>query len=333
MEIERFVSKGTTPPVFEAVRGIPESAVEPLPEGVTCLVAREGGRPAARLGLYAREDLVGAPGGSGLIGHYEALNRDAGVALLGAACRELADQGVARVLGPMNGSTWMRYRLALPSQPGDPACEPPFFAGEPRNSFDYPEHFEAAGFRVVARYESRIDDLAGDALDAGEVTARATEGGFSLRALDVAHFDAELAMLYSLSHESFAENLFYSPIDEAAFRALYQPLRSLMDPQFVLIALDRAERPCGYLFAFADPLSVRDGQPVRLIAKTVAVSPRARGHGVANHMLDRIRSSSRSRGYSEVIHALMHVSNLSTRMSARFGSEVFRRYALWEWAP
>jgi GNAT superfamily N-acetyltransferase len=113
----------------------------------------------------------------------------------------------------------------------------------------------------------------------------------------------------------------------------YQPLRGRMDADFVQVALDRDRRPCGYLFVFADPVAARDGGPGRLIAKTVAVAPRARGHGLANHMLDRIRSSARRRGYHEMIHALMHVANASTSMSSRHGGRVFRRYALWEWTP
>ena len=333
MHITRFVAEGPAPPRFEAVRGLPELPVEPLARGVPCLVASTAGRAVARLSLQLGEDLVGAPGRSGLVGHYEALSREAGVELLGAACHELAEQGAVRVLGPMNGSTWARYRLALPSLPGDAACEPPYFASEPRNPFEYPEHFDAAGFRACARYESRMDDLATDAPDAGEVAARVAQAGYSFRPLDLERFDAELATLHGLSLGAFNDNLYYSPIGEDTFRAMYEPLRSRMEPEFVLIALDRSRNACGFLFAFADPLCVRDGHPWRLIAKTVAVAPAARGHGVANHMLDRVRAAARGRGFSELIHALMHVSNLSTRMSARYGSGVFRRYALWEWTP
>jgi GNAT superfamily N-acetyltransferase len=333
VEIERFVSDGTIPPAFRDVRGLPGIPVEPLPRGVRCLVAREAGRPLARLGLHLRDDLHGAAGRSGLVGHYEALDRGAGAALLAAACRELAAAGVARVLGPMNGSTWSRYRLALPAEPGDPVGEPAYFAAEPRNPFDYPAHFDDAGFRIAARYESRIDDLAEDAADAKQVAARVAEAGFSLRPLDLDGFDAELDLMFALSLESFAENLYYTPIDRAAFRAMYEPLRRLMDPEFVLVALDREERPCGYLFAFADPASAAGDRPGRVIAKTVAVSPRARGHGLANHMLDRIRWAARRRGHREMIHALMHVANVSTRMSSRHGGRIFRRYALWEWTP
>jgi GNAT superfamily N-acetyltransferase len=325
LEIERFVSDGTPPPVFEATRGIPGLPVESPPAGVACRVARVSGRPVARLTVEARAGLTGAPGLSGMVGHYEALAHEAGVALLRDACLELARAGVARVLGPMNGSTWARYRLALPGRPGDPVFEPPFFAAEPRNPFDYPGHFEAAGFRVAALYESRLDDLASDAPDAGEVAARVAGAGFSLRPLDLEHFDAELDVLFALSLEAFAQNPYYAPIEADAFRAMYVPLRARMDAEFVEVAVDRDRRPCGYLFAFADP--------PRLIVKTVAVAPRARGQGLANHMLDRMRATARRRGHREIIHALMHVANPSTSMSRRHGGRVFRRYALWEWTP
>ena len=332
-QVEHFVSDGATPPAFAEVRGIPDLPVERLAPGVPCLVARASGRPVARLSMQTREDLVGAPGRSGLVGHYEALEPGAGTALLETACRELAGMGAIRVLGPMNGSTWMRYRLALPARSGDDTFDPPYFAAEPRNPFDYPEHFEAAGFRVAALYESRIDDLATDAPDAEAVALRVARAEFSLRPLDLEHFDAELDVLFELSLEAFARNPYYSPIEAKAFRELYEPLRGSMDAEFVQVAIDRDQRPCGYLFAFTDPVAFQNGGSRRLIAKTVAVAPRARGQGLANHMLDLIRRAARRRGYREMIHALMHVDNASTSMSSRHGGRVFRRYALWEWTP
>jgi len=333
MNVERIVAGETLPPEFESVRGLPELPVEPLAPGVPCLIARDGGHAVARLSLHLADDLHGAPGRSGLVGHYEAASREAGAALLAAARRDLVERGAVRVLGPMNGSTWARYRLALAAEPGDLESTPPFFTGEPRNPLDYPEHFAAAGFHVCARYESRIEALDADASDAGAVAARVAEAGFSFRPLDLARFEVELGSLFALSLESFADNLYYTPLAEPAFRSMYVPLRSRMDPELVLLALDRERKPCGFLFAFADPLSVRDGHPERLIAKTVAVAPRARGHGIANAMLDRVRAAARARGMREVVHALMHVANFSMRMSGRQSSRVFRRYALWEWTP
>ena len=333
MIIERFRSDGSTPRAFEAVRAIPEHPLERLAPGVQCLVALDAGKPVARLSLHLREDLVGAPGRSGLVGHYEALDRDAGVVLLTEACRTLVDEGAVRVLGPMNGSSWDRYRLAIVDEPGDPSPSPPFFPGEPANPPDYPRHFEAVGFHVVARYESRIDGLERDAPDAADVAARVAEAGISIRPLDVARFGAELDMLFAVSLEAFSGNAFYSPIGRVAFHALYEPLLGIMDPDFVLVAVERGGRACGFLFAYTDATREREGQPRCLIAKTVAVAPDARGHGVAKHLLDRVRSAARGRGYVELVHALMHVTNLSTRLSARHDSRIFRRYALWEWTP
>jgi GNAT superfamily N-acetyltransferase len=157
--------------------------------------------------------------------------------------------------------------------------------------------------------------------------------GFSFRPLDLEHFDAELDVLFELSLEAFAQNPYYSPIEAGAFRAMYEPLRARMDPEFVQVAMDRDQRPCGYLFAFSDPPAAGSGAVARLIAKTVAVTPRARGQGLANHMLDRLRAAGWRRGHREMIHALMHVANASTSMSSRHGGRLFRRYALWEWTP
>jgi len=50
-------------------------------------------------------------------------------------------------------------------------------------------------------------------------------------------------------------------------------------------------------------------------------------------MLDLIRRRALASGCGSVIHALMHVKNLSMRMSARHRTRVFRRYALYQWTP
>lgn len=335
--IEPLRAGAKPPPAFSAVLGPPGAPLDPVAPDTRCLIAWSNDEPRARCTLSLRDDLNGAPGKTGMIGHYEARDADAGAALVRAAASTLAALGAMRVLGPVDGSTWHRYRFALPSVPDDPVWDPPVFGGEPRNDFDYPGHFEAAGFTIAARYESRADDLtaAGAAADddARALAGRIAGAGFSLRPIDLTRFEQELETLWALSVAAFADNLYYAPIDAAGFRALYEPLRGRIDPGLVSIALDRAERPCGYLFAYPDPLAVREGAPRRLIVKTVAVLPAARGHGLANHMLDRVRWSARRRGCDTVIHALMHVENFSMRMSARHGGRLFRRYALWQWTP
>jgi len=313
---------------------LPPPPPEPLAPGTACLLARRNGEPVARCSILAASGLHAAPETSGMIGHYEALEGEAGAALITQARERLAESAVARVLGPMNGNTWARYRLALPSEPADPSFDPPVFPAEPRNPFDYPDHFAAAGFEVAARYESRIDThLDAAVTEADALAGRVCEAGVTIRTLDLSRFDDELEALFRLSLEAFADNLYYTPIDLDSFRAMYQGTRALIDPELVLLAHDRSGRLVAYQFAFPDPVSRFEGRATRVIVKTVATAPEARGLGIASHMLDLIRERARAKGYRAVIHALMHVSNFSVRMSVRHQGQIFRRYALYQWTP
>lgn len=310
------------------------SGSESVPPGATCLVAWRGDRPLACCSLMTAADLHSAPGVTGMVGHYEALEHEAGVALLLHARELLAARGVARVLGPLNGSTWARYRLVLPPAPEDPTYDPPSFLGEPRNPLEYPEQFEAAGFELVSRYESRIDEAPGEeAADAAQLAARVRSQGIRIRPLDPGRFDDELRTLFDVSLAAFAENPYYAPIELDSFRRMYQGIRPLIDPGLVLIAEDVRGAALGFQFAFLDPLSRRNDRPTRAIIKTIATLPAARGRGLAGHMFDLIRRAACERGCVAVIHALMHVTNFSMNMSARHRTRHFRRYALYQWLP
>lgn len=311
---------------------------DPPAMGSMRMVAWRGDLPVARLACGLVHDLHDAPGVSGWIGHYEAMGSEGGAALLQHACRTLADRGAVRVLGPMNGSTWARYRLAirpgLPNERRGTVSEedrPPFL-GEPWNPARYPADFVAGGFSVAAHYESRIDlHLDDEPEDAVAMAKRVGEAGVGVRPLDLAHFDQELEQLFALSLECFAGNLYYTPIDFETFRSQYLRIQPLVDPELVLIAEAR-ERPVAFQFAFRDPRSPEPQTP-RVIVKTVATSPACRGLGLGGHMLDLIRRRARAMGAGSVIHALMHVRNLSMRMSARHRTEIFRGYELYQWTP
>jgi ribosomal protein S18 acetylase RimI-like enzyme len=303
---------------------------EPVTAGARCLLARCGDRPAARLAYTFAEDLHGAPGRTGLVGWYETIDVAAGFAVLRAAVERLAADGAVRVLGPINGSTWGRYRLALPPEPWGTPMEPTFLS-EPTNLPDYPRDFRQAGFRVAAEYESAIiEDLAAPDAKRDELAERIRSRGVVIRPLDAARFDEELRALYELSVTAFAENLYYSPIGFDEFRARYQPLRPLLDPELVRLAEDADGRLLGFVFAFPDLLTMQDGRPTRAVLKTLATAPAARGLGLGTFLTDEVRRLAHEKGYASVIHALMQADNASVNIS-RHTARVFRRYALYEW--
>ncbi|CAN5618159.1 hypothetical protein BH23GEM7_BH23GEM7_41520 [soil metagenome] len=333
LEIEAFAPDDERISAFTAVRRgtHPADGSEAFAARIRCLLAMRAGEPLARLSYLVREDLHAAPGISGIVGHYEALDDAAGVELLRHAQRQLAASGAVRVLGPMDGSTWARYRLVVEAA-GDPQPEPPFLT-EPQNPPDYPAHFLAAGFTPVAEFESSIvRDLASPHPKAAEYAERLASHGVTVQPLDLTHFAAELPALHALSLRVFAENLYYSPIDLATFEAMYQPLRPLLDPELVRLARDREGRLIGFVFALPDLMSADGGRPTRVVLKTLATAPEARGLGVGSYLGDEIRRLAHQKGYRAVIHALMHVANDSKKIS-RHTAEVFRRYALYQWTP
>jgi GNAT superfamily N-acetyltransferase len=297
-----------------------------LPPGdARLVVGLRDGEAVARATARTAEALAGAPGRTGLIGHYEARDAEAGTRVL-RECRDgLLAGSVDRIVGPMDGTTWDRYRLALPT-PG--STEPAPFLTEPTNPPGYAAHFEAAGFRV---YESRlVEDLA--ALDdrTAAVEERVAGRGIVLGGLDVDAFDETLEELHALSLRAFADNPYYSPIGLDRFRALYRPMAPHLDPDLVRIARVDGQA-LGLVLAFPDLLDPA-GHPTRVVVKTLAVAPELRSLGLGSLLVHDVHRRAARKGFRSAIHALMHVANDSLKIS-RHGGAVLRRYALYGWAP
>ncbi len=303
---------------------------EPVSSDTECWLARRGNEVVAGLATYRRDDLHGAPGTSGLIGHFAAHDAEAAIALLRAAATALVNDGAVRVLGPMNGSTWARYRFAAAAASPEEAGEPPYLS-EPTNPSEYPEYFAAAGFTPTVEYESRIQrDLSIVDPKAAPAVAKVADAGIRIEPLALDRFVDVLGEIHALSLESFGDNPYYRPIDRDSFVAMYTPMRPILDPDLVQLARDTTGALVGFSFAFVDPLGAAHGAPGRVVLKTLVTSPALRGLGLGALLVDRTRSLTVAKGHRAVIHALMHVSNVSKRMSERTTTR-FRRYALFEW--
>ena len=265
-------------------------------------------------------DLVGAPGVTGVVDDVS--NADA----LREACAALVRAGAVRVVGPMEGSTWGRYRLALPPEPGDADVPAPAFPGEPSNEPSALEPWIDAGFLPVARYASTI-------VETSEVQPRPVSGDVVVRTFRPDRFEDELRILFELSLACFADNPWYAPIGFDAFRAMYDPWRGRIDPSFVWFAERKGGTPLGFQFSYPDPGGPGRAPGERVVAKTIGVVPAARGTGLGGHLLDRVQARAHETGARHVVHALMHEDNVSRTMSARRAARVFRRYALFQWMP
>jgi len=125
----------------------------------------------------------------------------------------------------------------------------------------------------------------------------------------------------------FREALLYTPLPEQAFAAQYQRIRRYLRTELVFIAEHR-DRAVGVAFTTPDVLELARGAPLRTaILKTLAVLPDPTYSGLGSLMTDRTHAAARALGYDRVIHALMHESNRSRKISAHTGQPL-RRYAL-----
>jgi GNAT superfamily N-acetyltransferase len=258
----------------------------------------------------------------GVIGHYVSVDDIAAAELLARCADELRAKGCRLAVGPMDGNTWRRYRFVT-----ERGSEPAFLM-EPDNPESYPVQWTRAGFRPLATYFSALaDDLTRDDPQVTRAWQRFHERGVRIRAMDSAHFEEELRRIYALSTRSFVSNLLYTPISEAEFIAQYSAIREHVVPELVLMAELNGEL-LGYLFAVPNWVEASRGRVSTVIVKTVAVLPERRCAGLGTVLVQEAHRVARERGFTRAIHALMHESNNSLNLSARY-AKPFRRYALY----
>lgn len=278
--------------------------------------AEEGDSCRARCSLWWTDTPAYADHTVGLVGHYAAVDGTAARELLLRAQERLRDAGCTLAVGPMDGATWFTYRFVTEGR-----AAPPFFL-EPRHPPAYPAHFVDAGFDALAEYVSAY------------VPAVDTEPppdpplDVTVRSFDAEQPTAELSRLYGLVTDSFAGNFLYAPIEEGRFIGLYWGLLDAVEPSLVRLAETPDGRLVGVAFLVPDRLQAARGEPVdTVIAKTLAVHPDVAGQGLGSWLLHEAQWTARQQGYPRAIHALMHETNRSRRISRHYG-EVVRRYTL-----
>jgi hypothetical protein len=302
-------------------------------------VALVGGAPAARVVALRSPRLVeadasGAQAPVGLVGWYDAVPGEAGAsaskAVLDAACAWLAARGAKRVVGPMNGSTWFRYRLVTSGFERGP------FLLEPYNPARYPAFFAAAGFAPARPYATLRIPLTPVKLLEGS-HRRCVAAGVTFEPLDLARAQASLRTFYDLSCRVFAGKTAYSAISWPEFQALYQGAGSILEPGLSLMARDRGGDPIGFLFAYPDllePARKGGGRPTTTVLKTIGALPDGpRGLGWA--MTHLHMEAARAAGYTHSLFALMEkyeellrFANHGARMLEGETGSVWKEYAL-----
>jgi hypothetical protein len=293
-----------------------------LPMGAEGIVRSERDRGTAEALLWWNRTPTVAGETVGVIGGFTATGAAAAAEVLARAGDALRARGCRRAIGPMDGSTWRRYRFVT-----DPGTEPPFLL-EPVNPPEWPQWWRAAGFAPLAEYYSTATpDLAARDERVTRAAARLAAEGVVIRPVDIERFEEELERIYDVSTLSFQSNFLYTPLPREEFLAGYRGMSASVRPELLLLA-EQAGRPVGFVFAIPDLLAAQRGEPVTsIIVKTLAVLPGRAYAGLGAVLLADVHAAAGRLGFQRAIHALMHEANPSRNLSAHYAGTI-RRYTL-----
>jgi hypothetical protein len=256
---------------------------------------------------------------TGLIGWYECIDNDhAAESILAAACDFLFSNGCYWVIGPINGTTWNKYRLTVASQ------DRPFFLENYHKQW-YPRHFQNNNFLPVASYYSSkipLRETTDKRVEHFEQTLE--KKGIHVRNFRIEKFDEEIEKIYKVCIKTFKSNFLYTPVDFISFEKMYEKVKVVLDPSLVKIAENCNGEPAGFLFAVPDLFD-----PLRSLAiiKTLAIIPGRTFQGLGTYLGTCVHKEMLKKGYTSVIHALIHESNISGNILSKDCS-VYRRYIL-----
>lgn len=260
----------------------------------------------------------------GTIGHYCAEDDSAAHILLARARTRLRAVGCNRAIGPMDGSSWRRYRFVT-----EAGTEPAFFL-EPQNPPDWPKQFTDAGFSALAHYISSLNsDLSQQHNPRlAKAEARLRSLGVVLRSLRPGEVESYLPRIHQVCCVAFRTNYLYTDFPQSDFLRQYEQLIPVLSPELILVAEQHSET-VGFLFAVPD---LRRKQSLALdtfIIKTVAILPRYELGGLGTLLVGRAHQIGADMGFRRSIHALMHAGNASARNISDAYATPMRGYTLY----
>jgi len=227
---------------------------------------------------------------------------------------------IDQVIGPLNGSTWNSYRIAV--------------SGEGRKYFldlDHPAYYgklfeDVRGLKVINKYFSTIDyDLNPLAEPYQNALSFFSEKGIVIRDFLTDSYETELKKIYLVCEQAFRESPFYTPVTFEVFKEKYIPIKPYLDPELILMAYKGSEL-VGFIFGIRD-LCNRDAKGV--IVKTMARKPGTGIRGLGMHMSAYYHYNVAKSGYQYMIHAFMAEDNLSRAIAEKFNGKILKTYHLY----
>lgn len=142
--------------------------------------------------------------------------------------------GCERVIGPIDASFWLKYRLKINNFDGQP------YTGEPYNKSYYIKFFKNNGYEVCDHYTSSRYKTANNVYQNDEYSKKYQEfkkNGYEIRSLKSGEFKNRLAELYELLTSLYCDFPLYKNISKDDFCELFKNYEKIIDLSMIKIGL------------------------------------------------------------------------------------------------
>ncbi|MCL2423422.1 MAG: hypothetical protein FWD11_05935 [Micrococcales bacterium] len=218
----------------------------PLSPGLTVLphVVDRDKHPAGRCAL-----ILPTGGQTAFVGFFECIDSQIVADRLFAWARDTAQQaGYHELVGPVDASFWLGYRMKMDAFEAAP------YLGEPYNPSYHPRLWTDAGWQVTQRYSSTFfrvpsPDYAVERYDDRWAAAKAR--GYRVEPLDPRRWDEVLGKVHGLVMRLYADMPYFHPLSAEQFAAMFGGLR-LIAPADLTTLVWRDDDLAGFTIVLPD---------------------------------------------------------------------------------
>lgn len=280
-------------------------------------VVLKDGEPVARCIVYKNDAMIFENESPLVFGNFECINNKS-VAQLLFSIIEKKGEG-KNIIGPISGSTWYDYRIALPSQN-------PIFFTEFYTPPYYKELLSAIGFNCLQSFKS-THALSYEVNEKKLLQCEKLfhDKNIHIRNLDLLNFEKDLDHIFQVSLAGFKNNFLYSPISREEFMAKYLPLKPIANPSTIFLAFD-GEICVGFSMCL---LNLYNKEKKQLVMKSAARLPAFRYNGLGTYFNELIKKGAKESGYEELIVAFLIDDGVSENTFSSANDNVsYREYEL-----
>ena len=183
-------------------------------------------KPAARFAitLYPNDKTA-------YLGFFESINdKEVAQTAFNGAMRFAKKMGCKKIVGPVDASFWIKYRLKINK------FNLPPYTGEPYNKDYYLQLFKDNGYRVCDHYTSNGYKIAEYEYINKEYEGKFDEfkkKGYEIRNVDMRKFDESISELYDLIAKLYSDFPIYKDVSREDFVETFKSFKSIIDPTMV----------------------------------------------------------------------------------------------------